>query len=79
MGLGMGLVVDSQQLFQGAPAAEGVVLEPEAVGCRGRSPHLGGEFTGSPAVPLLVRPARYETADGTHGCPSAAGPAGARA
>lgn len=79
MSLGMGLGVDRQQLFQGAPAAEGAVLEPEAVGGRGRSARLGGEFTGSPAVPLLVRPARYETADRTHGCPGAAGPTGARA
>lgn len=79
MGLGMDLVVDSQQLFQGAPAAEGVVLEPEAVGCWGRSARLGGEFTGSPAVPLLVRPTRYETADRTHGGPGAAGPTGGRA
>lgn len=79
MGLGMGLVVDSQQLFQGAPATEGVVLQSEAVGCWGRSARLGGEFAGSPAVPLLVRPARNETADGTHGCPSAAGATGARA
>lgn len=76
MGLGMALAVDGQQLLQGAPAAEGVVLEPEAVGCRGRSARLGGEFAGSPAVPLLVRPTRYEAADRTHGCPSAAGPTG---
>lgn len=78
MGLGMGLAVDSQQLFQGAPAAEGAVLEPEAVGCWGRSARLGGEFTGSPAVSLLVRPTRYKTADRTHDCPSAAGPTGDR-
>lgn len=78
MGFGMGLVVDSQQLFQGAPAVEAVVLEPEAVGCWGRSARLDGEFTGSPAVPLLVRPTRYETADRSHGCLSATGPTGVR-
>lgn len=76
------LVAGDEQLLQGAPATEGVVvLEAEAAGGRRGTASLGGELAGGPAVFLLVGSARYEAADGAHCRPGAAGgaAAGARA
>lgn len=73
------LVADNQQLLQGAPTAEGIILKPEAAGSWRGAAWLGDEFAGCPAVSLLIRPARYETAHRTHGCVRTAMPTGARA